>query len=162
MGKWDPLYELAEKHRLILTTENAKAILTDPKTGEHIDVFAEKYYSKEYFTTGSEDEAFVEYIVYFSTQHAHFEDFDDALEYVEAIIADEVLPIEFYLNGERRFGGEITRADFEELSAEFLASYYGYTVEYLSQFEYEIHSWSGRYNTEVRRVEKVELDLCEP
>lgn len=153
MGKWDPLYELAEKYRLILTTENAKAILTDPKTGEHIDIFEEKYYPKEYFTTGSEDEAFVEYIVCFSTQHGHFEDLSDALEYVEAIIADEVLPIEFYLNGEDCFGGEITRADFEGLSAEFLAAHYGYTVEHLSQFEYEIHSWSGRYNTVRRRVE---------
>lgn len=153
MSKWDSLYELAEKHRLALTIDNAKAILSDPKTGEQIDILENKYYSKKASITGSEDEAFVEYIVYFSTQHTHFEDFDDALEYVEAIIADEVLPIEFYLNGEDCFGGEITRADFEELSAEFLASYYGYTVEYLSQFEYEIHSWSGQYNTERRRVE---------
>jgi hypothetical protein len=153
MNKWDSLYELAEKHRLALTVTNAKAILSDPKTGEQIEVLENKYYSKKASITGSEGEAFVEYIVYFSTQHAHFEDFDDALEYVEAIIADEVLPIEFYLNGEDCFGGEIAKADFEGLSAEFLASYYGYTVEYLSQFEYEIHSWSGRYNTERKRVE---------
>ncbi|MBR3299813.1 MAG: hypothetical protein IKI64_11565 [Clostridia bacterium] len=153
MSKWDSLHELAQKHRLALTVDDAKAILTDPKTGEHIDILEEKYYPKRDTTTGSEDEAFVEYIVYFSTQHAHFEDLDDALEYVEAIIADEVLPIEFYLNEKRRFGGEITKEDFEELSAEFLASYYGYTLEYLSQFEYEIHSWSGRYNTERKRVE---------
>ena len=153
MGKWDPLHELAQKHRLALTADDAKAILTDPKTGEHIDIFEEKYYSKEYFTTGSEEDVFVEYIVCFSTQHRHFEDLDDALEYVEAIIADEVLPIEFYLNGKRRFGGEIAKADFEELSVEFLAAHYGYSVEYLSQFEYEIHSWSGRYNTERKRVE---------
>ena len=153
MSKWDSLHELAQKHRLALTVDDAKAILTDPKTGEHIDILEEKYYPKRDTTTGSEDEAFVEYIVYFSTQHAHYEDLDDALEYVEAIIADEVLPIEFYLNEKRRFGGEITKEDFEELSAEFLASYYGYTLEYLSQFEYEIHSWSGRYNTERKRVE---------
>ena len=153
MSKWDSLHELAQKHRLALTVDDAKAILTDPKTGGHIDILEEKYYPKRDTTTGSEDEAFVEYIVYFSTQHAHFEDLDDALEYVEAIIADEVLPIEFYLNEKRRFGGEITKEDFEELSAEFLASYYGYTLEYLSQFEYEIHSWSGRYNTERKRVE---------
>lgn len=153
MNKWDSLHELAQKHRLALTVDNAKAILTDPKTGEHIEVLEEKYYPKRDSITGTEDEAFVEYIVYFSTQHAHFEDLDDALEYVAAIIADEVLPIEFYLNGKRSFGGEIAKSDFEVLSAEFLASYYGYTVEHLSQFEYEIHSWSGRYNTERRRVE---------
>ena len=153
MSKWDPLHELAQKHRLALTVDDAKAILTDPKTGEHIEVLEEKYYPKRDSITGTEDEAFVEYIVYFSTQHRHFEDLDDALEYVEAIIADEVLPSEFYLNGEDCFGGEITRADFEGLSAEFLAAHYGYTVEHLSQFEYEIHSWSGRYNTERRRVE---------
>lgn len=153
MNNWDSLYELADKHRLALTVDNAKAILTDPKTGEHIEVLEEKYYPKRDSITGTEDEAFVEYIVYFSTQHAHFEDLDDALEYVAAIIADEVLPIEFYLNGKRSFGGEIAKSDFKVLSAEFLASYYGYTVEHLLQFEYEIHSWSGRYNTERRRVE---------
>ncbi len=153
MNKWDSLHELAQKHRLALTVDNAKAILTDPKTGEHIEVLEEKYYPKRDSITGAENEAFVEYIVYFSTQHVHFEDLDDALEYVAAIIADEVLPIEFYLNGKRSFGGEIAKSDFEVLSAEFLASYYGYTVEHLSQFEYEIHSWSGRYNTERRRVE---------
>ena len=153
MGKWDSLLELAEKHRLILTTDNAKAILADPKTGEQIEVLEEKYYPKRDSITGTEDEAFVEYIVYFSTQHAHFEDLDDALEYVAAIIADEVLPIEFYLNGKRSFGGEITQADFEELSDELLAAEFGYFAKDLSLFEYEIHSWSGRYNTERRRVE---------
>lgn len=153
MNKWDSLHELAEKHRLILTTDNAKAILADPKTGEHIEVLEEKYYPKRDSITGTEDEAFVEYIVYFSTQHAHFEDLDDALEYVAAIIADEVLPIEFYLNGKRSFGGEIAKSDFEVLSAELLSSEFGYFAKDLSLFEYEIHSWSGRYNTERRRVE---------
>lgn len=161
MGKWEPLYELAEKHRLILTTDNAKAILADPKTGEQIEVLEEKYYSKNDSITGSENDSFVDYTVCFFTQHAHFEDFDDALEYVEAIIADEVLPIEFYLNGEDCFGGEITQADFDELSDELLAAEFGYFAKDLSLFEYEIHSWSGRYNTERRRGEKIELDLCE-
>ena len=44
----------------------------------------------------------------------------------------------------------IKKSDFDRLTVEFLAGYYGYSVEYLSQFEYGIHSWSGRYNVERR------------
>ena len=68
--------------------------------------------------------------------------------YIRMILTDEVLPIEFYLHGERRFGGEIKKTDYDGLTMEFLAGHYGYSVEYLSQFEYEVHSWSGRYNVE--------------
>lgn len=147
------LSELADKYRLDLTVDDNKAVLSDPKTGEQIDVYEEKYYPKKYFSTGSEDDVYVQYIVCFSTQHVHIDDLSEVPEYIESILTDEVLPIEFYLNGERRFGGEIKRADFDGLSAKFLAAYYGYSVEDISRYEYEIHSWCGRYNTGRKRIE---------
>ena len=38
------LSELVDKYRLKLTVDDSKAVLSDPKTGEQIDVYEEKYY----------------------------------------------------------------------------------------------------------------------
>ena len=145
MGKWDFLNEIQKEFAFDLSLKEDGAILTNRKTRESIEIFEEEYNSVD-----PKDGLYVEYIVCLTTQHRHFEDLSDVAEYIRLILKDEVLPIEFYLNGERRFGGEIKKTDFDRLTVEFLAGYYGYSVEYLSQFEYGIHSWSGRYNVERR------------
>lgn len=114
----------------------------------HIDIFEDK------FSTIDNEESFIEYIVCFSTQHRHFENLSEVEKYVHLIVNDEVLPIEFYYNSERRFGGEITKADYDGLNIERLAELFGYTTEYLSQFTFEINSWSGNYNSEHNYVEE--------
>lgn len=149
MGKWDFLKEFQKEFAFDLSLKEDGAILTNTETGESIEIFEEEYD----YTVDPKDGLYVEYIVCFTTQHRHFEDLSDVAEYIRLILTDEVLPIEFYLHGERRFGGEIKKTDFYRLTIEILAGYYGYSVEYLSQFEYEIHSWSGRYNVE-RRIFK--------
>ena len=149
MGKWDFLNEIQKEFAFDLSLKEDGAILTNRETRESIEIFEEEYY----YSVDPKDGLYVEYIVCFTTQHRHFEDLSDVAEYIRLILTDEVLPIEFYLHGERRFGGEIKKTDFYRLTVEFLAGYYGYSVEYLSQFEYGIHSWSGRYNVE-RRIFK--------
>ena len=92
-------------------------------------------------------EGYVEYTVSFSTQHCHFSDADDAKDYVTDIMKDEILPVEFYdKSGKRRFGGDIKREELPELSPESLGRIFGYGEEYMYQFVYEIHSWSGKYD----------------
>ena len=54
-----------------------------------------------------------------------------------------MLPIEFYEDGKNRFGGDISKEQYERLSVSVLAERFGYTVEYISRFDFEIHSWSG-------------------
>lgn len=66
-------------------------------------------------------EKHVEYVVCYSTQHARFDVPDDAEDYFWLNFADEVLPIEFYLNGEKCFGGELRRADCDKLLPDCLA-----------------------------------------
>ena len=102
---------------------------------------------------------FVQYIVCFSTQHCHFDvnEEDEALEYILAIMEDKVLPLEFYMDGKRRFGGEIEADDLDKLSVSFLAEWIGFSSDYLLSFDYEIHSWSGKNNTGLRRVADLEL-----
>ena len=147
MEKWDFLNGIADEYGLQLEADQTKAVLTDRKTGAYMEIYREEYPLKD-----PKGEVYVEYIVYFSTQHRHIEDLSDALEYIRSILTDEVLPVEFYLHGERRFGGEIQKSDFDSLSTEFLADYFGYSAAYISQFEYEIHSWSGKYNVERQMI----------
>ena len=88
-----------------------------------------------------------EYIITFSTEHRHFEnDFEEIGDYLNSIMNDEILPIEFFLNGKDFFGGEISKEHFDNLSTKFLSNYFGCSKEYISKLEYEIHSWSGKYD----------------
>ncbi len=143
MGKWDFLYDIQKEFDFDLSIEKNGAKLTNRNTKESIEVYEEEYY----YSDAPEADPFVMYIVCFSTQHAHFEELSEVKQYIIRLLNDEVLPIEFYLNGERRFGGEIEKTEYDELTIDLLADRFGYTADYISQFEYEIHSWSGKYDT---------------
>lgn len=142
MDKWSFLYDFQKTFDFDLSVESDMAVLTNRNTGVHIEIFEDKYSTKDM------KESFVEYRVCFSTQHQHFENLSKVEKYVRLILTDEILTTEFYYNGERRFGGEITKADYQDLNIEHLAELFGYTTEYLSQFDFEVSSWSGKYNIE--------------
>ena len=97
-------------------------------------------YEEEYFSQDMQDR-FVRYIIAFSTQHRHFDadEQDEVLEYILAVLNDKVLPLEFFKDGKRGFGGEIN------------------SDEYMMSLEYEIHSWSGKYDTGIRKVSELKL-----
>lgn len=142
MDKWKFLYDIQKDFDFDLLIECDRVVLTNRNNGMHIDIFEDKFYTKEM------EESFIEYIVEFSTQHRHFEDLSEVEEYIRLILADEILPIEFYCNDERCFGGEISKADYEQISIERLAKLFGYITEHISQYTFEINSWSGKYNIE--------------
>ena len=87
-----------------------------------------------------------EYIVIFSTQHAHFEGIDDVLDYINDIINEQVLPIEFYLDNKNVFGGDIPLDLFNSLTIKSLANYFGFSEDYISNLDYQITSWNGNYD----------------
>lgn len=140
MGKWDLVTDALSAVRAEITQDDEKLTLTNPENGSVITVYEDVSYTQDM------KERFVEYIVCFKTQHCHFEELDDTVPYLLGIIGDEVLPIEFYLEGKRRFGGEITKEEFRHLSLRSLAEQWGYTADILLPYQYEIHSWSGRYD----------------
>ena len=148
MSKWDFLYGIQKSYDTGLEIKEDTAEIINKKTDEKISVFEERYNRDKAGT-----DAACEYIVCFATQHRHFDDLCDVDEYVRQILDDEVLPVEFYKDGKARFGGELSKAEFENLSERFLAEIFGYTEEYISEFEYEIHSWSGKYDIGRRKVE---------
>lgn len=88
-----------------------------------------------------------EYIVSFKTQHCHFEnDYEEIFEYINNIINDKSFPIEFFLNNKDLFGGEISKEEYDNISIDSLAKHFGCSEDYILDFSYEIHSWSGKYD----------------
>lgn len=124
--------------------------ITNRQNGKTISVFAETYYSED------KTEHFSETIVEFSTQHRHFEDDDaeEATDYILAVMQDKILPLEFYRNGQRRFGGELDRSENPNADLSKWLARIGYDIAQYTDFEYEITSWSGRYDTGRQKVTK--------
>lgn len=100
-----------------------------------------------------EDSYSEEYIVSFATQHCHFEDdCYQVFEYINDIINDKSLPIEFFLNDKDLFGGELSRDEYDNISVDVLVKHFGCNEDYILNLFYEIHSWSGTYDVERRPV----------
>lgn len=146
MEKWEFLKNIQKIYAIDFTVEEDEASIVNPDNGKCIKIYSEKYYSKD------GKEAFSEYIVCFATQHRHFDELDEVEEYIHEILKDEVLPIEFYVADKRGFGGEIEKAELETLTFALLAQQWGYSTEYLSARDYEICSWSGKYDSGRKKV----------
>ncbi len=130
-----------------LSIEAAGAILTNRDTRAYMEIYDESYASPD-------DGVIVpRYTVSFAGQHRHFEDLTQTKRYVERIMKDEILPITFFLREESRFGGEISQTEAAALTKERLAARFGYAPEDLTGYAYEIHSWSGRYDTGRLKIE---------
>ena len=133
----------------VIIRENELTV-TNRQNGKTITIFADTFYDKE----GSAQ--FSEYIVEFSTQHSHFEDDEEEeiIDYILSIMRDEVLPIEFFCNDQRRFGGELDRKKNPCVDpAKWLADI-SYDAAQHAAFTYEINSWSGRFDTGKQNLTK--------
>ena len=93
--------------------------------------------------------------VMFSFQHRHIEDETGVVEYATDIIDENVFAIEFFKNGERRFGGDITSRELKDLSYEKLeekTGYYGSTKLIDCADAFKIRGWSGKNNFDATLV----------
>ena len=124
--------------------KDEKMIIYNIDNSNNIEVIEETYSSKT--------DSVIEYIVSFSTQHCHFDNIGEVLEYINNIMDDQVLPIEFYYHNEKRFGGEISLDQFTSLSITLLGDIFGFCEEFISKYDYEIHSWSGKNDIERQPV----------
>jgi len=146
MEKWDFLNNIQKLYAIELRMKDNMVSIVNLNNEKCINIYEEKYYSAD------GQDVFIEYIVCFATQHRHFEELDEVEEYAYMILQDEILAIEFYDSDERRFGGEIEKADYETLSQTLLAQRWGYFIEYLSANDYEVYSWSGKYDSGRKKV----------
>ncbi len=86
------------------------------------------------------------YTVYFTTQHRHYEEFEDALDYVGQLMRDEILAIEYYRGDERRFGGDIERSELYDPDPPTRGTIFSMLPADHPGLNYEINSWSGKYD----------------
>ena len=101
-------------YRIEQSKNETLAEIVNPLGGENIKV--------EYVP----DDEFTPYIVYFAFQHCHMNDEEDIIEYISNIIDGNKFSIEFFKNGARYFGGDITAEEIKGLSYEALEQYSGY------------------------------------
>ena len=151
MKLFDAIEDVVATYAVSVEAKGHELVIMNSNNNNNLYVYEEEYFSQDM------KDRFVQYIVYFSTQHRHFDgnEEDEALEYILAIMEDKVLPLEFYKDGKRRFGGELAVEELDNLSVSSLSKHYGYTSDYLLSFDYEIHSWSGRYDTGLRKVSEL-------
>ena len=87
------------------------------------------------------------FTVMFSFQHRHIEDEKGVVEYIINIINENIFSIEFFKNGERCFGGDITAQELKDLSYEKLeqkTGYYGSTKLIDCADMFKVRGWSGK------------------
>lgn len=150
MEKWNTLIASLRGYEVDISETEDELTVTDRANGSEMVVFDESYQQSE-----DPSDIFTNIVVSFSTQHRHFEDMDDATEYVLQILSDEVLPLEFYRDGQPGFGGDIERDELPLLSQAWLAERFLLPTEQLAAYQFEIHSWSGKYDapcTDVSRL----------
>ena len=148
--KWNALIASLRGYDIDVSETEAQLTLTDRAIGSEMVVFDE---SDRH--AGDPLDFFTNIVVSFSTQHRHFEDVEDAAEYVLQILSDEVLPLEFYRDGKNRFGGDIERDELPLLSQAWLAERFMVPAEQLAAYQFEIHSWSGKYDVPRKDVSRL-------
>ena len=141
MEKWNTLIASLRGYDVAVSETEDELTVTDRANGSEMVVFDESYQQSE-----DPSDIFTNIVVSFSTQHRHFEDMEDAAEYVLQILSDEVLPLEFYQDGQPGFGGDIERDELPLLSQAWLAERFMVPAEQLAAYQFEIHSWSGNYD----------------
>lgn len=89
---------------------------------------------------------FTPFMVMFSFQHRHIENEEGVVEYVTDLVNENVFAIEFFENGDRCFGGDITAEELKGLSYEALeqtTGYYGSTKLKDCVDSFKVRGWSG-------------------
>ena len=93
----------------------------------------------------------------FSFQHVHVTDRESAAEWVDGILNERILSIEFFVGENRCFGSEINASDLDRLSYEFLEKYTGFFGrEKLFRIanNFKVRGWSGENDFDGYFVQK--------
>lgn len=130
-------------------------ILEDESLAEIINAFG-KDNIKVYYDS---DDDFSPYILCFAFQHVHLCGEEAVIDYIKDIISGNLFSIEFFHNGQRCFGGDITADRLKELSYKALERYTGYyggtkLIECADMFK--VRGWNSNNNFDATFV----IDEC--
>jgi hypothetical protein len=112
--RFDFLIKQFSNYEIVVLEDECLAEIINPFCKENIKV----YYDS--------DDNFSPYILCFAFQHIHLCDEEEVVDYINDITSGNLFSIEFFDDGERRFGGDITVDKLKELSYELLEQQTGY------------------------------------
>lgn len=135
--RFDFLVKEFSNYEIIISGEDDLAEIINPFSKENIKVYYE-----------SEDD-YSPYIVCFAFQHVHLCDEELVIDHINDIIGGNLFSIEFFRDGKRCFGGDITADRIKELSYKELERYTGYyggtkLIECADMFK--VRGWNSNTN----------------
>ena len=139
------LTSYTSKYRIDISDDLESAIIYNPNSEDHLYVEYDKA------------DNFSPYMLSFSFQHVHLTDEESAKEWVDSILNEDVFSIEYFCGEERRFGGEISAQELENLSYDYLeqdTGYYGLTKLFQIVDHFKIRGWSKKNDFDGYFVEK--------
>ncbi len=118
-----------------ISDDGTHAIMISPFDGENIDV--------DY----DEADTYTPFTAYFSFQHRHLSGKEDVVDWINEIVLGKKFAIEFFKDGENRFGGEIeaeklVNTSYEKLGQE--TGYYNTLIEVSDSFK--VRGWNPKNN----------------
>lgn len=85
------------------------------------------------------------YYLVFATQHLHIEDADELIESIRDFASGKYAAIEFYRNGESRFGGQIETALLDGVTYGELRKLFGASSLFFRWLTFRVTAWDRRY-----------------
>lgn len=113
-GKLDFLLKYREQYKVVFSENMESAAIYSTNSNSYIYIEYDVY------------DCFSEYTLSFSYQHIHTESVEDAIEWIDNIISENIYAIEFFQNNKKRFGGQISRNELSKLTYEYLENFTGY------------------------------------
>jgi len=135
LGRLAFLTHYISKYRVDVSDDLDSAIIYNPNGAEHLFIEYE----------GGDD--FVRYTLSFSFQHVHVSDQESATEWIDGILNEKFLSIEYFCGEENRFGGQINASDLNDLSYEFLerdTGYYGEEKLFDLVDRFKVRGWTKK------------------
>ncbi len=85
------------------------------------------------------------YLLQFATQHLDTSSKEELIQYSLSFANAEKAAIEFFENGNNRFGGEIEVSLLDNMTYDGLRNYFGYPHDDISELTFKVRTWDTRY-----------------
>ncbi len=126
--------ELFPEFEIIIKTENdIETIYIRNK--QFSDAIIIHYFSDNYYT----------YLFKFATQHRDTSSMEEVIECVRSFANAQKAAIEFYEDGNNRFGGEVEVSFLDNLTYDKLCDRFGCRHNYLVNHTFKVRAWDHNY-----------------
>ena len=110
------------------------------KNHQFFDPIIIHYFPNDYYT----------YILRFATQHRDTSSQEELIRCALSFANGENAAIEFFQNGESRFGGEIEVSMLDNITYDNLRNRFGYQNLDFTNLTFKVRAWDERYNFDAR------------